>query len=123
MGEGFLYVGVVAAETVATVTLAWSDPPFWGDRADAAFVHRLAVRRSHAGLGRLLMEWAERHAAERGRSFLCLDCLGQNARIRRYYEDLGFRLVGMIPGPTGHAHTNAHGPWDAALYEKAIGSP
>jgi hypothetical protein len=33
---------------------------------------------------------------------------------------LGFTLVNVIPGPEDHPHTIAHGPWQAALYERKI---
>jgi GNAT superfamily N-acetyltransferase len=121
--RGELYVATDAGGVVGTVTLLWSDPPFWGDRDDAGFVHRLAVRRSHAGLGRKLLTWAEGQVAERGRPFVCLDTLSSNARLRRYYEDLGFRRVGEITGPVGHPTDPALGAWRATLYEKAIAPP
>jgi GNAT superfamily N-acetyltransferase len=120
LASGVLYVAEAGGEVIATITLQWSDPPFWGGRDDAGFVHRVAVRRPHPGVGRTLLEWAERTAVERGRGFLCLDCLAANARLRRYYEDLGFRLVTEVPGPPDHPHTTAHGPWLAALYEKPL---
>jgi GNAT superfamily N-acetyltransferase len=101
------------------VTLQWSDPPFWGDRHDAGFVHRLAVRRSHTGSGRALLDWAEGQVAARGRSFVCLDTLSSNTRLRRYYEDMGFRAVGEITGPADHPTDPALGQWRATLYEKA----
>jgi GNAT superfamily N-acetyltransferase len=118
-----LYVATVEGAIVGTVTLQWLDPPFWGDRQDAGFVHRLAVRRSHAGCGRTLLDWAERKAVERGRSFLCLDTLSSNTRLRRYYEDMGFRVVREISGPADHPTDPALGRWLAVLYEKAIGPP
>jgi GNAT superfamily N-acetyltransferase len=123
--RGELYVATIGDGTgiVGTVTLQWSDPPFWGERQDAGFVHRLAVRRSYAGLGRTLLDWAEQKAVERGRSFLCLDTLSSNARLRRYYEDIGFRSVGEINGPADHPTDPALGAWSAALYEKAISPP
>jgi GNAT superfamily N-acetyltransferase len=115
-----LFVADSGRHTVGTITLQWSDPTFWGPRADAAFVHRLAVRRGHPGLGVALMEWAESKAVEHGRRYLCLDCMTTNSRLRRYYEDLGFRSVGEITGPSDHPHTDAHGWWRATLYEKAL---
>jgi GNAT superfamily N-acetyltransferase len=115
-----LYVATDSDEVVGTVTLQWSDPPFWGNRDDAGFVHRLAVRRSHSGWGRALLEWAEGQVVEKGRSFVCLDTLSSNTRLRRYYEDMGFRLVGEIAGPAGHPTDPALGTWRAVLYEKAV---
>jgi RimJ/RimL family protein N-acetyltransferase len=120
MDRGDLFVATERSVIVATVTLQWSDPAFWGERDDAGFVHRLAVRRSHAGTGRAVIEWAEEEVTSVGRSYLGLDCLSGNQRLRRYYEELGFRLVGEIAGPEDHPHSAAHGSWSAALYEKKI---
>jgi GNAT superfamily N-acetyltransferase len=119
--RGELYVATTDGETVGTVTLQWSDPTFWGDRADAGFVHRLAVSRSHAGLGPAIMSWAEQQVMARGRRFLCLDTLSNNVRLRRYYEQLGFRIVGEIAGPASHPTDPRLGGWRAALYEKEVG--
>jgi GNAT superfamily N-acetyltransferase len=118
--RGELYVATDAGAVVGTVTLQWSDPPFWGDRDDAGFVHRLAVRRSQAGLGRAVLAWVEGQVAQRGRLFVCLDTLSSNTRLRRYYEDLGFRAVGEITGPAAHPTDPALGRWRATLYEKAV---
>jgi predicted N-acetyltransferase YhbS len=118
--RGELYVATDGDSVVGTVTLQWSDPPFWGDRNDAGFVHRLAVRRSHPGSGLTLLQWAEGQVLARGRSFVCLDTLATNSRLRRYYEDLGFRAVGEITGPASHPTDPALGPWRAVLYEKQL---
>jgi len=117
---GDLYVVEDETFLAATVTLQWSDSMFWGDRKNAAFVHRMGVRRSHAGLGRDILNWASTEASGRGRQYLCIDCLSTNHRLRRYYEDHGFSMVGEMSGPIDHAHTVAHGSWTAILYEKAI---
>ena len=85
-------------EAVATVSMLLDDP-YWGDRPpDALYVHKLAVRRDRAGrgIGGAVVEWANAEAAEGGREFLRLDCLGDNPGIRNYYEDLGFRHCGDI---------------------------
>ena len=92
--RGEVYVAEVDREVVATVTLLWDDPMYWGDRPpDAFYVHKLAVRRDRAGrgIGAAIVEWANAEAAEAGRDFLRLDCLGDNPAIRTYYEDLGFQ--------------------------------
>jgi GNAT superfamily N-acetyltransferase len=75
------------------------DPAYWGARPpDAFYVHKLAVRRDRAGrgIGAAVVEWANAEAAEAGREFLRLDCLGDNPRIRDYYEDLGFQHRGDL---------------------------
>ena len=48
--RGEVYVAELDGDVVATVTLLWDDPTYWGERpADAAYVHKLAVRRACAG--------------------------------------------------------------------------
>ena len=117
---GDLYVVDHGRSLAATVTLQWSDPMFWGDRTDAGFLHRLGVRRSHAGLGSGILQWATAEVLAHGRQYLCLDCLKTNHRLRRYYADHGYSVVGELTGPCDHAHTTAHGSWTAMLYEKAV---
>jgi len=117
---GDLYVVDGRSALAATVTLQWSDPMFWGDRTDAGFLHRMGVRRSNAGLGAGILQWASAEVLARGRQYLCLDCLSTNDRLRRYYEDHGYSMVGELTGPSDHAHTVAHGSWTAILYEKAV---
>ena len=76
---------------VGTITLQWVDEPMWGARPpDAGYVHRLAIRRSVAGLGAELLASADAHVAAHGRAFLRLDCWSGNAALRRYYEHAGF---------------------------------
>ena len=97
--RGEVYVAELDSEVVATVTLLWDDPVYWGERpADAAYVHKLAVRRACAGqrIGSAIVDWADRTAAAAGRAFLRLDCIGDNPGIRAYYERLGFEHRGDL---------------------------
>lgn len=118
---GELYVAVEGTSAVGTITLQWSDPMFWGDRADAGYFHRLAVRRSHAGAGRSLIDWADSQTEVAGRPYLCLDAMTSNRRLRDYYEAIGFVEVGQIEGPSEHPHSAAHGRWQATLYQRRVG--
>ncbi|MFL5981373.1 MAG: GNAT family N-acetyltransferase [Gaiellaceae bacterium] len=97
--RGEVYVAELDGDIVATVTLLWDDPTYWGDRpADAAYVHKLAVSRACAGqrIGSAIVEWADRTAGAADRDFLRLDCLGDNPAIRAYYERLGFEHRGDL---------------------------
>jgi GNAT superfamily N-acetyltransferase len=72
------------------VTLDHGDP-VWDDRPAAAlYVHRMAVRRSAAGLGTVILRWAAGVAREQGREALRLDCVASNGPLRAYYEAAGF---------------------------------
>ena len=82
---------IIIAETdgvvVGTLSLNWSDPGFWRNRSDTGFVHRLAVERSAAtqGLDEGLFSWAGGEMLGRGRVWLCVDVIYENARLRSYY--------------------------------------
>ena len=87
----------------ATVTVNWSDP-VWADAAgSAAYLHRMAVRRTQAGLGPVILAWAADIARQHDCDALRLDCVASNGRLRAYYEAAGFAhrgdvTVGGAPG-------------------------
>ena len=88
--RGETWLAFSSGRAIATITVSWSDPAWELDDGDAGYVHRLAVRRSAAGLGARLVEWAKTHCRDAHRRFLRLDCVSTNAVLRRYYEGLGF---------------------------------
>ena len=101
--------------TVGTITIVDEDQPFWGDRPrPSAHLHRLAVRRSLAGqgIGRQMVEWAIHTVARQGIPRLRLECLFDAARLRAFYESLGFLLVGAVDDQGYHL----------ALYEREVQS-
>ena len=97
-----------------TITLQWSDRIFWGEiPQDAGYVHKLAVRRAHAGrgFGLQLLRWAEEQASIAGKQYLRLNCLASDRVLcDYYYEKAGFRHVRDI--------VEQRGP--ASLYEKRL---
>jgi GNAT superfamily N-acetyltransferase len=113
--RGEVYVAELDGDTVATVTLLWDDPMYWGKRPpDAAYLHKLAVRRACAGqrVGSAIVECADAAAAASGRRFLRLDCLRDNPGIRAYYEELGFEHRGDL----------VVGGRDMSIYERPVHS-
>jgi hypothetical protein len=88
--RGETWVAVAGGEVRGTVTLDHGDP-VWDDLPGAAvYVHRMAVRRSAAGLGAVILGWAAGIARQQGRESLRLDCVASNGRLRAYYEAAGF---------------------------------
>jgi ribosomal protein S18 acetylase RimI-like enzyme len=75
-------------------------------------VHSLAIRRPVAGrgLGLRMLRWAERMAAAAGKRYVRLDCWGENAALRRYYERAGYTSRGEL----------THGGWVCALFERQV---
>jgi ribosomal protein S18 acetylase RimI-like enzyme len=94
-GEAVGAVRVAAAPAVGLES--WRD--------DALYVYSLAVRRRVAGqgLGQQILAWVEEQARARGRRYLRLDCMADNARLVRYYVDLGFSFLSRHPAEPRYA--------------------
>lgn len=98
---------------LGAIRLLDADPLFWGDQEDlpALYVHGLVTSRTAPkGTGAALLRWAEERAEDAGCHLVRLDCVQSNTKLRRYYEDQGYRRVGR----TSFASTSV------ALYEKAL---
>ncbi|MFJ5736734.1 GNAT family N-acetyltransferase [Streptomyces microflavus] len=100
--------------------LWWDDGPAWGAQPPVAgYVHRLMTDRRTAppGAGRVLLAEAERRIAAYGRELCRLDCLTSNTRLRRYYEDAGYTVVGEQSGKAGDGGRT----YGVTLLEKRLG--
>jgi GNAT superfamily N-acetyltransferase len=120
---GDLYIVERAGAVIATLTLQWSDEFFWGvTDADAGYVHRLAVRRSHAGagVGYELLAWADEQVRANGRAVLRLDVVSDNRPLRDYYEAAGFAHRRDVTGEFELRDGTRRG-WQTSLYERACG--
>ena len=62
----------------------------------AAYLHRMAVRRTEAGLGPVILAWAADIARQHDCDALRLDCVASNGRLRAYYEAAGFACRGDV---------------------------
>lgn len=98
-GEWFL--ALADGNPFGTFRLTWGtdfDRRLWRDiGGEAAYLHKLAVLRSHAGrsLGLALLRWAERLAGCLGLP-LRLDCWSDNARLLKYYDNAGYARKGAV---------------------------
>jgi GNAT superfamily N-acetyltransferase len=95
VAEGYFFLAKCGGNAVGTIKFQLQDALFWPDTLadEAAFVHRLAVRRAFAGgqLSALLLRWAAQRAMSAGRRFLRLDCEASRPCLRAVYERHGFR--------------------------------
>lgn len=95
--NGNVYIISLDDVPVGTFVLRLDDEIFWpGAAADALYLHRFAVLHSAAGAGRRAIVWMLNECRRRGRAFLRLDCLDDNAGICRYYESIGFSPRGSM---------------------------
>jgi len=111
VSAGQFVLAEVGGEPAGTIRFQLEDLLFWPDRpaGEAAFVHRLVVRRAFKGTGvsAALLEWATRRAKAEGRAFLRLDCDANRLKLRQLYERCGFRL---------HSYREV-GPYYVSRYE------
>jgi GNAT superfamily N-acetyltransferase len=101
-------------DAAGTIKFQLEDTRFWPDFPgdDAAYVHRIAVKRRFAGNGvsTAMLQWAIKQAATLGRSYLRLDCEADRKPLRAIYERFGFRL---------HSYRDV-GPYHLSRYEYLI---
>ncbi|MDB5440015.1 MAG: hypothetical protein JWM33_2442 [Caulobacteraceae bacterium] len=92
--RGELFAAFHDEAVVACMTLQGADPIFWNDAPHAAalYLHKLAVRRQHAGSGLsgAMIDWACGFGLERGVQALRLDCAPRPALVDLYLRN-GFR--------------------------------
>jgi GNAT superfamily N-acetyltransferase len=111
VSQGLFFLAEHDSQTVGTIKFQLSDVLFWPDvpRDDAAFIHRVAVRREFAGgtVSSALLSWAAQRTGSLGRPFLRLDCDAARPRLRAVYERFGFR----------HHSDRQVGPYLVARYQ------
>ncbi|WP_166395054.1 GNAT family N-acetyltransferase [Rubrobacter marinus] len=104
-------LGVLDGEPAAAMVVQESDGVFWpgAPEGESLFVHKLAVARRLKGRGAAaaMLDWARARALEQGKAYLRLDCAADRPKLRRFYEEYGFRGVGR----------RMVGPCDTAFYE------
>jgi GNAT superfamily N-acetyltransferase len=111
VGAGLFVLAEHAGDPAGVMKFQLEDPVFWPEvrPGDAAYVHRLAVRRRYAGTGvsKNLLGWALERTRAIGRRYLRLDCEASRPRLRSFYESFGFRY-----------HSDRHvGPYHVSRFE------
>jgi GNAT superfamily N-acetyltransferase len=78
-----------------TVRFQLEDSVVWPEAPEheAAYIHRLAIRRRYAGTGlsAFILHWAVQRTHILGRRYLRLDCVASRPRLRAIYESFGFQ--------------------------------
>lgn len=113
-GERVLFVAEEGGRLVGTVQVIFDMPENQPHRGDVAkmLVHRSMRKR---GIGRQLMDAAERAAVQHGKTLLVLDTASADAE--RLYERCGWQRVGTIPG---YALLPQGGYCNTAYFYKAL---
>ncbi|MFD0416624.1 GNAT family N-acetyltransferase [Streptomyces sp. NPDC127108] len=119
MKHGEIWLAEASGQVIGAWELWWQDEDAWGPQPPTAgYVHRLMVDhgRVPSGTGGHLLHAAERRVADAGRTLVRLDCLSGNTRLRAYYLDSGYRVVGHKEGKPQPGGT----PKSFTLLEKSV---
>lgn len=115
VSAGLFFLAEYSGHSPGTVRFQLDDFIFWPDarQQDAAYIHRLAVRRQYAGSGlsTALLHWAVERTRTIGRRYLRMDCEASRPRLRAIYERFGFRY---------HSDRQV-GPYLVSRYEYDVG--
>jgi GNAT superfamily N-acetyltransferase len=116
IAQGRVYIVRLAdaPEAVATFRVEWTGAPLWQEEKNAGYLYTLALRPKYVGhgLGKSIVRWVENYFYAEGRRWFRLDCIASNERLRRWYEEFGFR----------YCATRVSGTYVLALYELELGS-
>jgi GNAT superfamily N-acetyltransferase len=100
--SGCLILGFASTQPVACMLLQRTDAIYWPEAAEgsALYLHKLAVRRAHAGCGwgTRMIAWAKSETRRQGIRRLRLDTLADTP-LAEFYATQGFRLVGHASHP------------------------
>ena len=95
VNSGLFFLAEYSGNLAGTVKFQLDDAEYWPDacQQDAAYIHRLAIRRLYAGTGlsTALLRWTVARTHSLGRRYLRLDCPASRPRLRAIYERFGFR--------------------------------
>lgn len=92
---GHFHLALCNGEPAGTIIYQSEDREFWPEASpgEAAYLHRMAITRRHAGgeVSAALLRWAVARARAEGYRVVRLDCLADRPRLRAMYERFGFR--------------------------------
>ena len=108
-------IGTIDGEIVCAFILQWADSDFWPHvpEYEAAYLHKLCVRRKYAGMGitKHVVNAIKVECRKRGIRYIRLDTGLDEKAVRKIYLNTGFKIVDIIDHPNGRS---------TALYELEV---
>lgn len=100
-------IGVVDGETACAFILQWADSQYWphAPKGEAAYLHKLCVRRKFAGQGMTgtVVSAIRKECRRRNIRYIRLDTALDEKVVRKIYLKAGFRIVDIIDYPNGRS--------------------
>lgn len=116
ISNGETWMAEQDGQPVGTIAVdQWTDEGLWSavERAESMFIHRMIISRgsSGQGIGKLLLDHADKVAANHGKRWIRLDAWTTNKGLHAYYESAGFRHLRTV---------SDHSSSSAALFERPV---
>ena len=87
-------------EVVCIFAITYADPFIWHEQKDepSVYIHRIVTSPLYHGRAyvKIIIEWAKRHARERGKKYVRMDTWGDNQKLIDYYVKCGFTFLGTV---------------------------
>ena len=100
-------IGSVDGEPACAFLLKWEDAEWWPDAPplEAAYIHKLCVRRSfaHQSMTKAVVEAVKAECRKKGVQYIRLDTALDETKVKQIYLDCGFRIVRTIDLPSGRS--------------------
>lgn len=102
MNKYKLYVVKKENEVIGVFLLKTEDKEYWKDDRNAYYIHHLATKLGYANLGIEILNFIEKLAKQNAVKYLRLDCMRENKKLNKYYENYGFTNIGEGEEPYPH---------------------
>ncbi len=100
IAEGRQWKIVEDGQVACVFAVAYNDPFIWGekDREPSIYLHRIVTHPDFKGRNYVqeIIKWAHQHGKETGKQYIRLDTWGDNEELIAYYQQCGFRFLGVI---------------------------
>ena len=100
-------IGTMDEAVACAFILQWSDSDYWPDapKYEAAYLHKLCVRRKYAGMGmtKLVVDAVRTECRKRGVRYIRLDTGADETAVKKIYLNAGFKIVDRIDHPNGRS--------------------
>lgn len=109
----FFFIKTTEDTLVGMVRILNEDDLYWGTQTEKAkYIHSLVIKEAYNGkcIGSKVINHVENLAKQEGCPYLRLDADAKNPKLCLYYENLGFKQVGVKQLPLS----------DYKLYQKQI---
>ncbi|WP_238882873.1 GNAT family N-acetyltransferase [Clostridium sp. YIM B02551] len=87
-------------DLIGVYILQWYDSLFWSElkKMESGVLHKISVCRDYSkkGYGKKIVESAELLCKEYGVTSLRLNCGTSRPKLRKFYEDIGFKMVDRV---------------------------